>query len=40
MILVTGYDQNIIPPDLAGTPCLQKPISMAKLVAAVTDLVK
>ncbi len=38
MVLVTGYDQNIIPPDLANTPCLQKPVGRAMLVAAVTDL--
>lgn len=39
MLLVTGYDRDIIPPDLAGTPCLQKPVSNATLVAAVSDLV-
>lgn len=39
MVLVTGYDAGIIPPDLAGAPCLQKPVSNAQLVAAVTDLV-
>jgi DNA-binding response OmpR family regulator len=38
MVLVTGYDENIIPPDLANTPCLQKPVSRAMLVAAVADL--
>lgn len=38
MFLVTGYDENIIPPDLAGTPCLQKPVGRAKLVQAVTEL--
>jgi DNA-binding response OmpR family regulator len=38
MVLVTGYDESIIPVDLAGTPCLQKPVSSARLIAAVTDL--
>lgn len=38
MVLMTGYDKNIIPPDLADTPCLQKPVSRAMLVAAVADL--
>jgi DNA-binding response OmpR family regulator len=38
MVLVTGYDGGIIPADLAGTSCLQKPVSMAKLVATVTEL--
>jgi ActR/RegA family two-component response regulator len=37
-LLVTGYDAHIIPADLASTPCLQKPISMADLVSAVTRL--
>jgi DNA-binding response OmpR family regulator len=37
-VLVTGYDADVIPPDLADTPRLQKPISNAKLVAAVTEL--
>jgi DNA-binding response OmpR family regulator len=40
MILVTGYDRNIIPPDLADTPCLQKPVSRTKLVQAVTELLR
>ncbi|RYE98726.1 MAG: hypothetical protein EOO77_36745 [Oxalobacteraceae bacterium] len=39
-ILVTGYDESIIPPDLADLPCLQKPITGSRLIAAVIDLVR
>jgi DNA-binding response OmpR family regulator len=38
ILLVTGYDPNTIPPDLAAIASLQKPISRAKLTAAVADL--
>jgi ActR/RegA family two-component response regulator len=38
-VLVSGYDATIIPPDLAGTPRLQKPITRAGLIRAVTELV-
>lgn len=38
IILVTGYDADVIPPDLADTTRLQKPVSNAKLVAAVAEL--
>jgi len=40
MVLVTGYDHDIIPPDLAGMASLQKPVSRDKLVATVRDLVR
>ena len=40
MVLVTGYDADVIPPDLADTPRLEKPVSGAKLVATVTELLR
>ena len=40
MVLVTGYDHSIIPPDLAGMASLQKPVSRARLLAAVAQLVE
>ena len=39
VVFVTGYDENIIPPDLADTPCIRKPIKKGMLVAAVRELV-
>ena len=38
MLLVTGYDDDILPPDLVDTPRLRKPISSAKVVATVAEL--
>jgi DNA-binding response OmpR family regulator len=38
MVLVTGYDDDILPPDLAGTPRLRKPISSGMLIGAVAEL--
>jgi ActR/RegA family two-component response regulator len=38
-ILVTGYDSSIIPADLQGIRCLQKPVGAGKLIAAVAELV-
>jgi len=35
VVLVTGYDRNMMPADLADTPCLQKPVSRADLVNSV-----
>jgi DNA-binding response OmpR family regulator len=37
-LMVTGYDKNIIPRDLASVPYLQKPIAMHQLVSAVRQL--
>lgn len=37
-LIVTGYDQCTIPPDLASVPCLQKPIVKHQLVSAVAQL--
>lgn len=37
VILVTGYDAAIIPPDLKDIPCLQKPVDPRRLVAAVAE---
>jgi DNA-binding response OmpR family regulator len=38
MVLVTGYDDDILPPDLSDTPRLRKPVSSAMLIAAVAGL--
>jgi DNA-binding response OmpR family regulator len=40
MVLVTGYDADVILRDLADTSRLQKPVSRATLVAAVTELLR
>jgi hypothetical protein len=32
---MTGYDKDIVPPDLAGVPCLQKPLDPHQLLSAV-----
>jgi DNA-binding LytR/AlgR family response regulator len=37
-VFVTGYDQAVIPPDLAHAPRIEKPIREQELVAAVTRL--
>jgi DNA-binding response OmpR family regulator len=37
-LMVTGYDKNIIPHDLASVPYLQKPIAMSQLVSLVDQL--
>jgi ActR/RegA family two-component response regulator len=39
MIVVTGYDDDILPPDLADTPRLRKPVNSSKLVEAVAELI-
>ncbi|RYF13664.1 MAG: response regulator transcription factor [Oxalobacteraceae bacterium] len=38
-LLVTGYDQSIIPYDIVDLPCLQKPVTGNMLIAAVMSLV-
>jgi len=38
-LLVTGYDESIIPPDIADLPCLQKPVTGNMLIVAVISLV-
>ncbi len=35
IVFVTGYDRDVIPPDLAHVPCLQKPTQPKKMVEAV-----
>jgi FixJ family two-component response regulator len=35
IIFVTGYDGEVIPEDLRTVPCLQKPVSEARLLSAV-----
>ncbi|HZY56027.1 MAG TPA: hypothetical protein VFE73_22405, partial [Reyranella sp.] len=37
-IFTTGYDDEIIPPELADTPCLQKPIELRQLVRSLANL--
>ena len=37
-LVVTGYDQHIIPPDLASVPRLQKPTAKHQLVSAIVQL--
>ncbi|AZO59007.1 MAG: response regulator [Mesorhizobium sp.] len=37
-VFLTGYDAEIIPEEFASTPCLQKPVEPAKLLAAVAAL--
>jgi FixJ family two-component response regulator len=39
-ILVTGYDESIIPADIADLPCLQKPVTGNMLIDAVIRLVE
>jgi ActR/RegA family two-component response regulator len=39
MIVVTGYDDDILPPDLADTPRLRKPVNSSRLVEAVAELI-
>jgi len=34
-VIVTGYDESVVPPDLAGTPCVQKPVIYGKVVELV-----
>jgi DNA-binding response OmpR family regulator len=38
VVLVTGYDQGVIPAELADVRCLQKPTDARKLVTAVRDV--
>ena len=38
IIFLTGYDPDVIPGDLAATPCLQKPTESHRIVAAVRQL--
>jgi DNA-binding response OmpR family regulator len=38
VIFLTGYDTGVIPQDLRARPCLQKPISEARLVGAVREV--
>ncbi|MBD8065435.1 PAS domain-containing protein [Devosia sp. PTR5] len=37
-VFLTGYDQAMLPPDLAATPCLQKPADPQAVIAALLDL--
>lgn len=37
VLLVTGYDSAIIPPDLKDAPCLHKPVDARRLVTAVAS---
>jgi DNA-binding NtrC family response regulator len=37
-LIVTGYDKNVIPPELSGAPCLQKPVGRDQLISAVSRL--
>lgn len=37
-LFLTGYDAEVVPPDLAGVERLEKPISPARLVSAVERL--
>ena len=39
MLIVTGYDDHIVPPDLAAVYCLHKPVTSGKLVAVAAALV-
>jgi DNA-binding response OmpR family regulator len=35
IIFVTGYDAEVIPADMRHVPCLQKPVELYKVLAAV-----
>jgi ActR/RegA family two-component response regulator len=39
-VIMTGYDKDIIPPDLAHLPCLRKPLGMGQLISACENLLK
>jgi DNA-binding LytR/AlgR family response regulator len=38
VVLITGYDTAVIPPDLADVPCLQKPANARKIVSMAAQL--
>jgi len=38
IVIVTGYDAEVIPKDLANPPCLQKPVRDQNVVRAVMDV--
>lgn len=40
VLFLTGYDTDVIPDDLRGLPCLQKPVPAARLIEAVQAAVR
>jgi DNA-binding response OmpR family regulator len=37
-LIVTGYDQRVVPPELAGLPYLQKPVETRQLLSSIKQL--
>ncbi|HEU4652767.1 MAG TPA: response regulator, partial [Steroidobacteraceae bacterium] len=38
-VFITGYDQAVIPQDLADVPCLQKPVDLRQIVNALASAI-
>ncbi|WP_108398068.1 response regulator [Devosia submarina] len=39
-VIMTGYDKDVIPPDLTHLPCLQKPLDMGQLISTCENLLQ